>query len=67
MFKDNEWVMLLDKTTFGQVQSYTEESVIIKLQSGEVITTDISNIRKRKNCVCNKTMSYPFCDGSHSR
>lgn len=67
MYKNNEWVMLLDQGIPAQIQSVSEGTVTVKLQNNEIIIAEIGNIRKRKNCVCKKTMSYPFCDGSHSR
>jgi CDGSH-type Zn-finger protein len=37
------------------------------LQTNEVITVKLDNIKKKKSCVCGQSARAPFCDGSHSR
>ena len=37
------------------------------LQTNEVITAKLDNLKKKKACVCGQSARAPFCDGSHSR
>lgn len=67
MFKDNEWVQVINLGIAAQFISTADNWVKVRLSDGEILSTDISNIKKKKNCTCNKSNNYPFCDGSHSK
>jgi CDGSH-type Zn-finger protein len=66
MFKSNEWVMILNQQIPAQIDNIEGSTVELKLQDGKTIITNIDNIKKKKNCSCNKSKKYPFCDGSHA-
>ena len=66
MFKSDEWVVLVNLNVPAQYIRTVDNWVQVKLQDGEIMSTDISNIKKKKNCSCNKSKKYPFCDGSHA-
>lgn len=66
MFKNGEWVLLLDQQIPAQITKIEVYTVELKLQDGKTIITNIDNIKKKKNCTCTKSKKYPFCDGSHA-
>lgn len=66
MFKNDEWVVLVNLNVPAQYIKTVDNWVQVRLQDGEIMSTDISNIKKKKNCSCKKSKKYPFCDGSHA-
>jgi CDGSH-type Zn-finger protein len=67
MFKSEEWaIWLKTNEPVKVIQLFGEDTAEIQKQDSSTINVSISELKKKKNCTCNRSKKYPFCDGTHA-